>query len=58
MTERIDPPVVPIEIDGQLNLFSGDLTDEQVRAIFSNVRLRGDRDTLFAEPTDQVIPWP
>jgi hypothetical protein len=44
------PAVVPVrDANGQLVLLSPGLDDAQVRALFTGMRLRANRDGLFAE---------
>lgn len=48
---------IPINVNGQMRLFSRELSEEQVRELFAGMRLRGDRYGLFAEPLLSE-PWP
>lgn len=57
--DKIDPPVVPINVNGQMQLFSPGLSDAQVRELFEGLRLRGNRAGLFAEVSEPIEPpWP
>jgi hypothetical protein len=58
MNDPIDAPTVPVKVNGRLCLLDRELSEADVRDLFENFRLRGNRDGLFAESSDQVIARP
>lgn len=57
MTGPADP-MVPVEVNGQVRLFSGELTQAQLQELLADLRVRGNRDTLFTESPDAILTWP
>jgi hypothetical protein len=53
------PAVIPIRnVNGQMELFSPELTEADLRELLAGLQLKGDRDGLFTEVSEQIVSWP
>lgn len=53
------PPLVPIRnVHGQVELFSPELTTEDVRELFKDLNVKGNREGLFAATPEGIPSWP